>query len=267
MIYIECRNYLDLDKTLSCGQCFRWYKKLDKWLGVVNGHPIIAKIKNGILEIESSLKDETFWKLYFDINFDYDKEQRKFYKFGFPLKDATEENKGIHILNQDHWETLCSFIISQNNNIPRIKLIIERLCKCFGCYNDGVYSFPSPKVISSLNNISELSAIKAGFRAKYILDSANCVSDLRVNLKEIEFTQTEKALEKLQTINGVGPKVASCTMLYGYHRIECFPVDTWIKKVIETFPRKINYEKFGNSRGIAQVYLFNWSRSHPEYFS
>ena len=267
MIYIECYSRLDLNKTLDCGQCFRWYKKHDRWVGAVNGHSVIARMKNGYLEIESSLENKKFWEFYFDAYFDYSKEQENFYKFGFPLNEAIKENCGIHILNQDHWETLCSFIISQNNNIPRIKLIIERLCKCFGDYNNGCYSFPSPKVISSLNNIGELSAIKAGFRAKYILDSARCISDSKIDLEKLEIMGSEEAINKLQIINGVGPKIASCTMLYGYHRLDCFPVDTWIRKVLAKFSNNLNYEQLGDKRGLAQIYLFSWSRSHPEYFS
>ena len=267
MICIKCRSYFDLDRTLNCGQCFRWYKKSDYWLGTVKGHLAMVRVKNECLEIESTLKDENFWKFYFDTDFDYDNAQKNFYKLGFPLNEATKENHGIHILNQDHWEALCSFIISQNNNIPRIKLIIERLCKCFGDYNNGCYSFPSPKVISSLNNIGELSAIKAGFRAKYILNSAKYISDSKIDLKELEFMKSEEAIDKLQIIKGVGPKIASCTMLYGYHRLDCFPIDTWIRKILKTFSNSLNYEKLGDKRGLAQIYLFNWSRSHPEYFS
>lgn len=264
ILNIECKN-IDLDKTLDCGQCFRWIKKSDNWVGTVKGHWISVRTKNGNLEIESNLNDKNFWEFYFDTNFDYENAIKTFSNFGFPLNEAIKQNCGIHILNQDPWETLCSFIISQNNNIPRIKLIIERLCKYFGEFVNNCYSFPSPETISSLNNANELSPIKAGFRAKYIMDAAKLISSSKIKLEDIKYMNTDKALKILQSIKGVGPKVASCTLLYGYHRLDCFPIDTWMKKILNRFSETLNYDQLGINRGLAQIYLFNWSRSHNEY--
>lgn len=261
MIFKIC-DHFDLDKTLDCGQCFRWVKKSNYWSGVVNGYLSNVYFENQHLKIESDLNSLTFWKNYFDLDFDYSKPIKQFLNYGYPLSTATRENSGIHILNQDPWEVLCSFIISQNNNIPRIKSIIERLCRCYGTCHDKYYSFPSPKIISSLN-ISELSAIKAGFRAKYILDAAKCVSDLKVDLDSIHSMESCDALRYLQSINGVGPKVSSCVLLYGFHRTDCFPIDTWIKKVLHKFP-DFNFDLLPH-KGLAQIYLFSWIRSHPEY--
>lgn len=258
----DIHDHFDLDKSLDCGQCFRWIKKSNCWSGVVNGYLSNVYFENQHLKIESDLNDIEFWKNYFDLDFDYSGPIKQFLTYGYPLSTATQENQGIHILNQDPWEVLCSFIISQNNNIPRIKSIIERLCRCFGTCHGKYYSFPGPKIISSLN-ISELSAIKAGFRAKYILDAAKCVSDLKVDLNSINSMKSFDALRYLQSIYGVGPKVSSCVLLYGFHRTDCFPIDTWIKKVLHKFPY-CNFDLLPH-KGLAQIYLFNWIRSHPEY--
>ena len=267
---LKVSKSFDLDKTLDCGQCFRWYKKSDSWIGVVLGHIAKVKIKNNLknnlLEIESEFYDEKFWRSYFDLEFDYEKLKPYFLKFGPVLSDAANENCGIHILNQEPWEVLCSFIISQNNNIPRIKLIISRFCEYFGEKSGDIYSFPDYKTIAKLK-IEDLAPIKAGFRSKYILDAARRIFNLEINLEKIKAMSTDNALEVLQLINGVGPKVAACTMLYGFHRFDCFPVDIWIKKVINKYFKNNNNIDFGKYRGLAQISLFNWSRSHPEFFN
>ena len=260
-ICIKTSEIFDLDKTLSCGQCFRWFKKSDCWVGVVGNCFASIKQNGGFLEIDSSLKDKHFWEAYFDLNFDYQQAAKSFFSHQSILSQAAKENCGIHILNQDPWETLCSFIISQNNNIPRIKSIIDKLCTNFGEKIGTFYTFPTFSRISSLN-LDDLSVIKSGFRAKYILDASQALQESRIDLRKIKFMNIERAMECLQTIKGVGPKVASCTLLYGCHRLECFPIDTWIKKVLCKY--EIDHEKLGNNKGLSQIYLFNWSRSHPE---
>jgi len=262
-ICIKTSEIFDLDKTLSCGQCFRWFKKSDCWVGVVGNCFASIKQNNGFLKIDSSLKDKHFWESYFDLNFDYQQAAKSFFSHQSVLSQAAKENCGIHILNQDPWEVLCSFIISQNNNIPRIKSIIDKLCTNFGEKIGTFYTFPTFSRISLLN-LDDLSVIKSGFRAKYILDASQALQESRIDLRKIKFMNIERAMECLQTIKGVGPKVASCTLLYGFHRLECFPIDTWIKKVLCKY--EIDHEKLGNNKGLSQIYLFNWSRSHPELF-
>ena len=265
MVFSIKVSKFDLDKSLSCGQCFRWFKKSDYWTGVVNKFPVSAHLKNETLTIESDLNDLDFWLNYFDLNFDYECACTVLSNCGETISKAINENFGIHILNQDPWETLCSFIISQNNNIPRITNIISRLCNLFGDKPYGVSSFPRPEIISSLN-IHDLSHIKAGFRAKYILDAAKCIVSSRISLDIVKSMKTNDAIKYLQTIYGVGPKVASCTLLYGYHKLDCFPIDTWMRKVLSKFFQNFDYQSFKGYQGLAQLYLFNWSRSHPEYF-
>lgn len=261
---LKVSKSFDLDKTLDCGQCFRWYKNSNIWYGVVSGYLAKACIKDNFLQIETELSSEKFWRLYFDLEFDYEKLKQYFFKFGSVLSEATNENFGIHILNQEPWETLCSFIISQNNNIPRIKRIIECFCKYFGKKSGDIYSFPDYKIIAKLE-INDLEPIKAGFRSKYILDAARRISNLEIDLEKIKAMSTRDALGALQHINGVGPKVAACTMLYGFHRLDSFPVDIWIKKILDKYFKNLDID-FGEYRGLAQIYLFNWGRSHSEYF-
>ena len=134
----------------------------------------------------------------------------------------------IHILRQQPWEALCSFIISQNNNIPRITGIIDRLCRQFGePMKNGVFSFPSPQRLASLH-VDDLAGLRAGFRAKYILDAARKITDGTIDIQGIYHSNIDKARKELQKNCGVGPKVADCVLLFGFYRLEAFPVDVWI---------------------------------------
>ena len=177
------------------------------------------------------------------------------------LVTAINEFDGIRILRQEPWEALCSFIISQNNNIPRIKGIIERLCDTFGDGEDGKKSFPTAEVISKLS-VEDLSSIRAGFRAKYIIDAAQKVVNGEVDFEKIKSNSIEFGREELQKIKGVGAKVAECTLLYGFHKIEAFPVDVWVKRIMaEMYPDGLP-ECTKGTEGIAQQYLFHWRRTN-----
>ena len=255
----------NLDKTLDCGQCFRWNKIGNFWSGVVSEHGAICRVENNVLNIDTSLDDVRFWINYFDISTDYDSIINQVKNMDEFIYRAISENIGIRILNQDIWEVICSFIISQNNNIKRIKKIIYSLCKFFGEYKNGIHTFPPPFKIAHLS-IDELNVIKAGFRAKYILDAAKKVSSKEIDFDKIQKLNTNDASKILQKIDGVGPKVSSCVLLYGFHKLDSFPIDTWMKKVIFKFYKNTNQNYFGNYAGIIQQYLFLWSRNHPELF-
>ena len=184
------------------------------------------------------------------------------------FSNIISEVSGIRILNQQPWETLCSFIISQNNNIPRIKGIIERLCGNFGnkiCDFNEYYSFPSAETISKLND-NELSILRAGFRTKYIIDAAKKVAEREVDLESLENIDIEEARKELMKIHGVGPKVADCTLLYGIHRFEAFPMDVWMKRAMKKLYPGLDSSVFGKFAGVAQQYIFHYSRMHPEMF-
>ena len=205
------------------------------------------------------------WYKYFDLETDYKKIGENITTLHPILKKAYIECSGIRILRQEPWETLCSFIISQNNNIPRIKKIIKSLCDLFGdkIENSKEKSFPSSEVISKLN-LEDLEPIRSGFRAKYILDAARKVSSKIVDFNKIENLDYIDAKNELMKIKGVGPKVADCVLLYGFHRLEAFPEDVWIKKVMNKFFKNESPKIFGEYAGIAQQYLYHYSRMHPE---
>ena len=249
----------DLEETLDCGQAFRFSKQPDgSFFGIVLDKPLhISKCDDGfILDGEG---DEAFWLDYFDADTDYS-ELKKTYSSDKTLKDACEYASGIRLLKQDAFEALISFIISQNNNIPRIKGIIERLCENFGEECKGGYTFPTIERLSKVT-VEELSVIRAGFRAKYIVDAVSKINSGEINLEEIKSMPIEDARKTLMTIKGVGPKVAECVLLYGMHRVEAFPLDVWMKRVMEKYYPDGFPEEFRKTAGIAQQYLFHFVRT------
>lgn len=257
-IILPCPDCFDLGLTLDCGQAFRWKSDGNKWRGVAFGKALSIEQRDDELILDCSSDDyENIWKRYFDFSLDYGKIVSSY--DDVYLKRAVSEYRGIRILRQEPWEALCSFIISQNNNIPRIKGIVERLCESFGEETDGGYAFPSAEKTASLS-VEDLSPIRAGFRAKYIIDAARKVADGTVDFKAIEENPIEFGREELQKIKGVGAKVAECTLLYGFHKLEAFPVDVWVKRIMaEMYPDGLP-ECTKGSEGIAQQYLFHWRR-------
>ena len=252
----------NLGLCLDCGQAFRWSLCDENiWHGVAFGkHLKIQQTDNEIIFHNCNEDDfNKIWKSYFDLDLDYSKILSSY--TDKHLIDAIKEFDGIRILRQEPWEALCSFIISQNNNIPRIKGIIERLCNTFGDGEDGKKSFPTAETLSKLS-VEDLSPIRAGFRAKYIIDAAQKVANGNVNFAEIDKNPIEFGREELQKIKGVGAKVAECTLLYGFHKIEAFPVDVWVKRIMaEMYPDGLP-ECTKGTEGIAQQYLFHWRRMH-----
>lgn len=265
-IALDCSDGLDLSLTLDCGQCFRWSENEDgSWHAVVQGKKADVYTENQKLYVcgDGSEVNEKFWQSYFDLGRDYSSVCEKL-KTDKWLKKAIEAYPGIRILKQDPWETLCSFIISQNNNIPRIKGIIERLCTFFGeDLGGGDFSFPSAERLAVLSE-QDLAPIRSGFRAKYILDAARRVASGETELEKVAAMPIDEARAELQKIKGVGPKVAECALLYGFGRAEAFPVDVWVKRIMqELYPEGLPVCT-ENVEGIAQQYLFHWRRNISE---
>lgn len=265
-IALDCSDGLDLSLTLDCGQCFRWSENDDgSWHAVVQGKKADVYTENQKLYVcgDGSEGNEKFWQSYFDLGRDYSSVCEKL-KTDKWLKKAIEAYPGIRILKQDPWETLCSFIISQNNNIPRIKGIIERLCTFFGeDLGGGDFSFPSAERLAVLSE-QDLAPIRSGFRAKYILDAARRVASGETELEKVAAMPIDEARAELQKIKGVGPKVAECALLYGFGRAEAFPVDVWVKRIMqELYPEGLP-ACTENVEGIAQQYLFHWRRNISE---
>lgn len=257
---IECPAVFNLGLCLDCGQAFRWSFDGEKWNGVAYGRPLSVKQTDGKL-IFYGCDERAFneiWRDYFDLGLDYEKIVSS-YSDGY-LKEAVKEYRGIRILRQEPWEALCSFIISQNNNIPRIKGIIDRLCTRFGEDAGGLFAFPSAEKLSQLTP-EDLAPLRAGFRAKYIIDAAQKVSNGEVDFNKINTSPIEFGRNELQKIKGVGAKVAECTLLYGFHKLEAFPVDVWVKRIMsELYPEGLP-ECTRGSEGVAQQYLFHWRRN------
>ena len=259
-------NNFSLEDTLDCGQAFRW-KKLDdgSFFGTA-GARSLALYADGdriVLKNLSIEEYDAFWKSYFDMDRDYDA-LRKLFMDDPVLSRAVRYAPGIRVLNQDGWEALCSFIISSNNNISRIKNIIDKFCTLFGDeIPGGGFSFPSPERIAVLD-VNDLDPIKCGFRARYIIDCARRVSSKEIDLSAISSMPLEDARKSLCTILGVGPKVADCALLFGFGRSEAFPCDVWIKRAMQQlFPNGLP-DYVLPWAGIAQQYIFHYVRNNPD---
>lgn len=254
---------LSLPLTLDCGEAFRWEEQEDgSWSGAAFGKFLNIKEENGyyILKNTSASDFESVWRNYFDLDRDYAAVCDKL-KEDRLLSETIDEYYGIRILNQDPWEALVSFVISQQNNIKRIKGIIQRLCNTYGEeIENGWYSFPSAEKLSTLS-VADLEAVGTGYRGKYLKKLADDVSSGRINLAEIKAMKLEDAKKALLDIYGVGIKVANCALLFGFQFVECFPVDVWMKRVLEFYPNGLP-ECFKGYEGIAQQYLFHWARNN-----
>ena len=255
-------DYFDLAQTLNCGQCFRFSEVNDGVFGgVVLDKYMEFAVNQNVLSVfcDKDFSDDEILS-FFDLNRNYS-EINKTLSNDETLKNAIEYAGGIRILTQPKWETLCSFILSQNNNIKRITGIIDRLCLNFGeDIGGGKYSFPSAEKLSALT-VEDLEPLRSGFRAKYVLDAARKVTSKEVDFDKIDAADIDTAREMLMQINGVGPKVADCVLLFGFHKLDAFPKDVWIKKVMQEFyPDGLpDYAvKYG---GIAQQYLFHYMRT------
>lgn len=249
-----------LSQTLDCGQAFRWREENGVWSAVVGNRLCrVAEKGNDIVFFDCTDEDfEKHYRRYFDIDRDYKKIIEKISE-NETLKKAAEYAGGIRILRQEPWETVCSFIISQNNNIPRIKGIIERLCESFGEKIDGGYTFPSCEKIASLS-LEELSVIRSGFRAKYILDAARKFASGEIDAKKIEKLPTDEARLELMKIYGVGEKVADCVLLFSFGRIDAFPKDVWIKRAMQVLFEGRLPDCASEYAGIVQQYIFHFAR-------
>ena len=259
---------LDLEQTLDCGQSFRWEKQDDgSFSGVAFGKYVNISLDGTDMIIKNAApEDEKIWRNYFDLELDYGKIRGDISKLHPVLEDAARYAPGIRILRQEPYEALCTFIISQNNNIKRIKGIVARLCESFGDeIDEGVYTFPTAERLAELTP-DDLAPLRAGFRNRYIIDSAKKVASGEVDLELCKTADYEAARAELMKITGVGVKVADCTLLFGMHRVEAFPVDVWMKRAMEKLFPGMSANDFGEYAGIAQQYIFHYSRMHPELF-
>lgn len=276
-IIITGQKDFDLSHIFDCGQAFRFNAQPDgSYLGTAYEKTVrISKQNDTIILHDTSMKDfNDIWYHYLDLDRDYSSVKMILAADDNVMKQAVEFGHGIRILNQQLWETIISFIISASNNIPRIKKIIELLCSNFGnehVYEGNIfYSFPSPEKIAELT-IDDLSVIRAGFRDKYILDCAKKVVSGEIDLDKINDMSTPDAKKALMSIWGIGNKVSDCILLFGMQRYDSFPIDVWIKRIMEycyfnNIEQPIKTialfadNKFGKLGGMAQQYLFFYAR-------
>lgn len=264
VLILENVKCLNLSLTLDCGEAFRWEEQPDgSWSGVAFGKYLNIKKdeEDRFILKNTSLEDfENVWKDYFDLNRDYVSICEKL-KEDELISSTIDEYYGIRILNQEPWEALFSFVISQQNNIKRIKGIIKRLCNTYGEeVFDGWYSFPSAERLSKLT-VEDFEELGTGYRAKYLKKLADDVANGIIDLDKIKNMSLEDAKKELLSIYGVGIKVANCALLFGFQFVECFPIDVWMKRVMQFYPDGLP-KCFEGYEGIAQQYLFHWARNN-----
>lgn len=267
--------------VFDCGQCFRWEKQRDgSYTGIFNNNVLnVNKIDNDIIFkgiCENNIKEVC--TEYFDLARNYEDIKLELSKVDDNLKKSIDYGEGIRILNQDLWETIISFIISANNNIPRIKGIINRLSEKFGSKiewdGDTYYTFPTVQQLARAS-VQDLRSLGLGFRDARVYETTKMILNKEVDLDKMYEEDTNKAKESLLTLSGVGPKVADCILLFSkLKRFDVFPIDVWVRRVMnelyiknedETKVSKkeienLAKEKYGNLEGIAQQYLFYWKR-------
>lgn len=278
---IENQDSFHSTHIFECGQCFRWNRVDEQnYIGVIKGAVINVKQEGNKLIFTGKSREnfEDAIKYYFDLDTNYSEYKDKLSKIDNYMAESITFGNGIRILKQDLWECIISFIISANNNIPRIKKIIERICEKYGKqieFNEKVYyEFPTPEELSKAS-IEDLRALGTGFRDKRIYKTTQMILNKEVDLEKIEnLKSTDQMRGELLKLDGVGPKVADCILLFGLKRLDVFPIDVWVRRVMNDLyihneiEEKVNKtelqnlaeEKFGDLKGMAQQYLFYWKR-------
>ncbi|QQY80134.1 N-glycosylase/DNA lyase [Keratinibaculum paraultunense] len=276
-VIVKDMNDFNPKHIFECGQAFRWQIEEDRSYTIVHNGKILNVKKEGedvVFSNTNILDFYDIWYDYFDLGRDYSRIKDELSKDPV-LKEAIKFGEGIRILNQDPFETTISFIISANNQIPRIKRSIELISqnygKFIGLYNGKKYfSFPSPNILAEAKEEELEKNCRVGYRAKYIINTSNMINNKKVDLDKLFKISTEEAKETLMQLPGVGPKVSSCILLFSLNKSDAFPVDVWVKRVMEHFYLKENImnekiamyakEKFGSLAGFAQQYLFYYAR-------
>lgn len=276
----------NLVHIFECGQCFRWNKQDDgSYIGVVKKSVIRVQKEGNNIIFTGSCRNENFKNLiryYFDLDTNYSEYKEKLSQIDSYMKESIQFGEGIRILKQDLWECIISFIISANNNIPRIKKIIERISNKYGekieFEGKDYYTFPSPQDLSKAS-IQELRDLGLGFRDKRVYNTTHMILNKEFDLEKIEKMQnTNQMKEELLKLDGVGPKVADCILLFALKRVDAFPIDVWVRRVMNDLyihkedENKVNKKelqtlaesKFLGLAGIAQQYLFYWKRNQEK---
>lgn len=254
---------IDLSKIAKSGQCFRW-KPLGDGRFLVPAYDRFAvfsqRSETEINILYSSESDISFWETYFDASEDYERIRKGIDKEDEFLKAAADNGKGLRILCQEPFETFISFIISQRKNIPAITSCVESICRAAGemlgsFEGEDVFSFPKPKDITE----DVLMRCSLGYRLPYVLQAARAFEQDPELSKKLSKMPDEELLSALQSFLGVGIKVASCTALFGFHRMNVFPIDVWMKRaLLEHYPDGFDLERYSPFNGLIQQYIFEY---------
>lgn len=275
----NCKSFKAKD-IFECGQCFRWNEEPDGSYTGIFGHNVlnVKEEKDIVITGICNGNIEDICKNYFDLDRNYEEIKETLSLIDDNMKESIKYGEGIRILNQDLWEMIISFIISANNNIPRIKGIIERMSAKYGqeirFRGTSYYTFPTIDELSQAS-VKDLKDLGLGFRDRYVYETTKKIKEGKINLENLKQEPTNEVRKQLLTLTGVGPKVADCIMLFStLKRFDVFPVDVWVRRVMndlyihnedETKVNKkqiqeIARDKFGALEGIAQQYLFYWKR-------
>lgn len=281
---LKNQKSFELKDIFECGQCFRWNEQKDgSYTGVIKNAIINVKKENENIIFAGKCKEniKDIVEYYFDLNTNYEKIKQKLSNIDEYLKTSVEYGKGIRILNQDLWETIISFIISANNNIPRIKGIIERLSQKYGneieWNGEKYYTFPTSEQLKDVT-VEEYRKLGLGFRDIRLYETTKMILSKEIDLQKLrENSNTQEVRNELLKLSGVGPKVADCILLFSdLKRFDVFPIDVWVRRVMNDLYikeddetkvskvkiEKIAQEKFGDIKGLAQQYLFYWRREN-----
>lgn len=273
-IVIRDAEDFDLKDIFECGQCFRWNEDSDgSYIGVISGKPLrVYKTLDDIYIKGADIKDKDFFKYYFDLDRNYGKIKEELSSDSI-LKEAIKHAKGIRILNQDMFEIVISFIISSNNRIFMIKRTVENISRMYGkkivFEGHDYYAFPTPDELAKAD-LNSLKQCGCGFRAPYVKDTAEKIAMGNASLDKIKEMDTDDAAKELMKLKGIGPKVADCILLFSMQKHDAFPVDVWIKRIMQYFYlapdvslkkiREFARNKFGKLAGFSQEYLFYYAR-------
>ena len=279
---IENIKSFELADIFDCGQCFRWNKQEDgSYTGIFRKNVMNVQRQGNTVTFKGKCDGDIkeIVEDYFDLKRNYEEIKNKLSQIDENVKTSIEYGQGIRILNQDLWEMIISYIISANNNIPRIKGIIERLSKTYGqeieWNGEKYYTFPTAEELKDVS-VEDYRKLGAGFRDMRLYETVHMILDKKVDIEQMQNnSNTLEVREQLLTLSGVGPKVADCILLFStLKRFEVFPIDVWVRRVMNELYiknedetkvnkkeiEKLAHEKFGNLAGIAQQYLFYWKR-------
>ena len=276
MITVQCkdgllsyRGFLDVEKTLFCGQAFRWDKGYEGFHGFARCPETGKDMELCLVFVDmkhvrvfvTRAEFSAFWEDYFDLRSDYEWLHRYIKLSGDAfLKKCLDNAVGLRLLRQDFWETLCTFIISQRNNIPKIKSSVARLAGSFGAKG----CFPAASDLVDIDPVNLRSLTGCGYRDEYLQDAARAMLDGRFdNIHSLSYVEQK---ELLKTVKGVGDKVADCTVLFGLHNRNAFPVDVWMQRIIDKEYGSVLPDFDPQYVGLIQQYMFYYALTHKKEF-